>query len=206
MNIELIRTATLKPLERNARTHTPEQIEKVAKSIKEFGFRNPILITDDLDVVSGNCRLEAAKKLGVKKVPCIRLSGLTPEQVRAYAIADNKLALEAGWDLEMLQQELAYLKEIPGFDFDTIGFSENEINEMFLPPNDSFKEFEDNGEMEYVNEDQEPFRQILVSFKCEADVAEFAKRLGLPMTARTRATWFPYVPQEKEHEMHDPNG
>ena len=99
----------LVPYEKNSRTHSDEQIEKVIKSIKEFGWTNPILIDEEKGIIAGHGRLEAAKRLGMKEVPVIELTGLTEAQKRAYVIADNKLALEAGWDEEMLKEEMAYL-------------------------------------------------------------------------------------------------
>ncbi|MDR2676390.1 MAG: ParB/Srx family N-terminal domain-containing protein [Opitutaceae bacterium] len=203
MNIEFITISDLKPLEKNARTHTPEQIDKVAKSIKQFGFRNPVLITDSFGIVAGNCRVEAAKKLGIEKIPCLRLAGMTPEHVRAYALADNKLALEAGWDIEILKQELEFLQGLTDFDFDCTGFTQNEINDLILPPNDAGREFADNGEFDYVNEDKSAYRKIVVNFQTEADVIEFARRLEIPVTERTHVTWFPHIKREKSPEIYE---
>ena len=89
------------PYERNSRTHSEEQIEKVVASIKEFGWTNPILIDEEQGIIAGHGRLEAAKRLGMKEVPVLVLTGLTEAQKRAYIIADNKLALEAGWDEDL---------------------------------------------------------------------------------------------------------
>lgn len=97
------------PYERNSRTHSEEQIEKVVASIKEFGWTNPILIDEEQGIIAGHGRLEAAKRLGMKEVPVLVLTGLTEAQKRAYIIADNKLALEAGWDEDLLKEELEWL-------------------------------------------------------------------------------------------------
>lgn len=117
----------LKPYENNARTHSPEQVEQLTKSIKQFGFNNPILVQEDLTVVAGHGRLLAAKKLGLEKVPVIKLKHLTKEQVKAYVLADNKLALNAGWDAEILRDELLGIKESGEVDMDAIGFSDAEM-------------------------------------------------------------------------------
>lgn len=99
------------PYARNARTHSEEQVTRLASSIKEFGFTNPILLDGENGVIAGHGRLLASKKLGLKEVPCIELAGLTKTQKQAYILADNKLALDAGWDEEMLKIELDELKE-----------------------------------------------------------------------------------------------
>lgn len=129
----------LVPYEKNSRTHSDEQIEKVIKSIKEFGWTNPILIDEEKGIIAGHGRLEAAKRLGMKEVPVIELTGLTEAQKRAYVIADNKLALEAGWDEEMLKEEMAYLNSAE-FDALLTGFDQNDID-AFLTPMDLSEEF-----------------------------------------------------------------
>ncbi len=124
----------LKPYSRNPRTHTPEQVAKVAASIAEFGFTNPILVDADQGIIAGHCRLMAAQKLGLKQVPVIELTHLTEAQKRAYIIADNRLALDAGWDMELLAGELAALKE-DGFALELTGFSGEELDEFLVPEN-----------------------------------------------------------------------
>lgn len=135
MKIEQIKIENLKPYQRNSRTHSADQIAKVANSIREFGFTNPILIQGDGTVVAGHGRLEAAKQLGLEQVPCIRLDHLTPAQARAYVIADNALAEQAGWDKEILQLELAELQTI-GFDLDLIGLENLDKYLAHLPSNE----------------------------------------------------------------------
>lgn len=111
----------LKPYKNNARTHSDEQIEKIAKSMKEFGFINPVLVDGDLNVIAGHGRILGAKKLGMKEVPCLFIEDLTEEQKRAYIIADNRLAEDAGWDKELLKIELEDLKNM-NFDITLTGF------------------------------------------------------------------------------------
>lgn len=111
------------PYANNSRTHSDEQINQVASSIKEFGFTNPVLIDEQGGIVAGHGRVMAAKKLGMDSVPCIELVGLTEAQKKAYVIADNQLALNAGWDLDMLKLEVDALKEME-FDIDLLGFDD----------------------------------------------------------------------------------
>jgi len=120
---------TLTPYARNSRTHSDEQVAQVAASIKEFGWTNPILIDEDNGIIAGHGRLQAAQRLGESRVPTIVLAGLSDAQKRAYVIADNKLALNAGWDNDMLAIEIADLIE-EGFDLDLTGFDGDEINNL----------------------------------------------------------------------------
>lgn len=127
--IKMVPLSDLKPYEKNARTHSKEQIAQVAASIKEFGFTNPVLIDKSGGIVAGHCRALAAASLGMNEVPTITLSDLTPTQVRAYIIADNKLALNAGWDEELLGAELLDLKS-EGFDISLTGFDDDELAKL----------------------------------------------------------------------------
>ena len=117
---------TLIPYARNSRTHSESQITQIAASIKEFGFLNPIIIDGENGIVAGHGRVLAAKKLGMDELPVIDASHLSDAQRRAYIIADNKLALNAGWDDEMLRIEFAELEGL-GFDIQLTGFSLDEI-------------------------------------------------------------------------------
>ena len=126
MKIEQLKVDDLIPFINNSRTHSEEQVGQVAASIREFGFTNPILVDCDNGIIAGHGRLMAARKLGLESVPSIRLTHLSEAQKRAYVIADNKLALNAGWDEELLSLELGELKDID-FDLSLIGFSEDEL-------------------------------------------------------------------------------
>ena len=117
------------PYVNNSRTHSDEQVAQIAASIKEFGWTNPILIDGDNGIIAGHGRVMAARKLGVDKVPTIQLKDLTEAQRKAYIIADNRLALNAGWDNEMLKLEFDELKEL-GFDLELTGFSLDEIDAL----------------------------------------------------------------------------
>ena len=119
--IEAIPINDLVPYARNSRTHSDAQVAQIAASIKEFGFTNPVLIDADGGIIAGHGRVLAARVLKLDSVPCIRLSHLTETQKRAYVIADNKLALNAGWDSEMLRLELGELNS-DEFNMDLLGF------------------------------------------------------------------------------------
>jgi DNA modification methylase len=119
--------ASLKPYARNARTHSKKQIKQIASSIERFGFVNPVLIGDDGDIIAGHGRVEAAKQLGLRTVPTLALSHLSETERRAYVLADNKLALNAGWDREILAIELQGLVDLD-FDVELTGFSLAEID------------------------------------------------------------------------------
>jgi ParB-like chromosome segregation protein Spo0J len=123
------------PYARNARTHSPAQIDQIAASIAEFGFINPILVGSDGVIVAGHGRLEAARKLGMQTVPVIVLDHLTPTQRRALVIADNRIAENAGWDVEMLSLELAELQELD-FNLELTGFSDEKFGLLSLEDRD----------------------------------------------------------------------
>lgn len=129
--IEQIATESLVPYARNARTHSEAQVQQIAGSINEYGFTNPVLIDADNGIVAGHGRVLAAQTLGLGKVPCIRLAHLTDAQRRAYVLADNKLALNAGWDDALLAVEFADLAAM-GFDLTLTGFTMGEI-EVLTP-------------------------------------------------------------------------
>lgn len=127
--IERLAPHTLRPSPRNARTHSKKQVRQIADSIRTFGFTNPVLIDEDRTILAGHGRVLAAELLGLESVPCRRLSNMTAAQKRAYVLADNKLALNAGWDEELLAEELGELLALDlGFDIDVTGFSIPEID------------------------------------------------------------------------------
>ena len=117
------------PYVNNSRTHSDEQVTQVAASIKEFGFTNPVLIDDDNGIIAGHGRLMAAKKLGLDDVPTITLTGLSDAQRKAYVIADNKLALNSGWDNDLLRIEIETLEKLD-FNIDLLGFDTDELSDL----------------------------------------------------------------------------
>src|SRR5262249_49587080 len=124
--IEHVKLETLRPYPRNARTHSKKQIRQIAASIKEFGWVNPVLADARGQIIAGHGRVEAAKLLNLDTVPVIRIEGLTETQIRAYVIADNRLAEIAGWDEDILAKELQLLLDID-FDVELTGFEMGEI-------------------------------------------------------------------------------
>lgn len=129
--VEVIDLNLLKPSPRNARTHSREQVARIARSIEEFGFTSPILVDRHNQICAGTGRWLASRKLGLKKVPVIRLEDLTPEQIRAYALADNRLAEDAGWDRDTLALELKELSALNlDFDVELTGFAVAEIDQI----------------------------------------------------------------------------
>lgn len=136
--------ADLIPYARNSRTHSDEQVTKIAASIKEFGFLNPVIIDGENGIIAGHGRVMAAKKLGLDEVPVIEATHLTDAQRRAYVIADNRLALDAGWDEEMLRVEFAELEAL-GFDLELTGFSLEDVGSLLdVGDNESKQIKEDN--------------------------------------------------------------
>ena len=125
--------ADLIPYARNSRTHSPQQVDKIAASIREFGFLNPIIVDGQNGIVAGHGRVMAAQKLGLTSLPVIEAAHLTEAQKRAYVIADNRLALDAGWDNDMLKIELQDL-DAKGFDLSLTGFNPDEIGNFLAEP------------------------------------------------------------------------
>jgi len=179
MEIETLAIESLIPYVRNSRTHSDAQVAQIAASIREFGFTNPVLIDGDGGIIAGHGRVMAARKLGIPEVPCIRLAHLTDTQKRAYIIADNKLALNAGWDAELLQLELTDLHS-DNFNMDLLGFDAADLSAAMG--------FED--ELAASEVDSEPFHgdasdkfQLMIEFATEQALAaeyERCKREGLP--------------------------
>ena len=165
--IELWPIDRLVPYEKNSRTHSPEQVEQLRASIQEFGFTNPILVDGKDGVIAGHGRLEAARELGLTEVPVVVLDHLSPEQKRAYVIADNKLALNAAWDVDMLQIELADLGAAD-FDLDLLGFSDAELEGLM---SGSVEELDAMPEL--ADGDKQPVQQM--TFTLHDDQAEILK-------------------------------
>ena len=142
--VERWRIRKVRPYERNARTHSVEQVGQIAASIEEFGFTNPILVAASGEIIAGHGRLMAAQQLGLQEVPVVVLEHLTPEQRRAYVIADNKLAEAGGWNDEMLAAELDVL-QVEGFNMELLGFDADELGALL-----------GNGEHEGASQEPEP--------------------------------------------------
>lgn len=169
------------PYDKNPRTHSPTQIERIAASITEFGFTNPILVDQDLNVIAGHGRLMAAQALELDVVPTIKLGRLTEAQRRAYVIADNQIALNSGWDDDLLQSELNELANA-GFDLSVLGWGDN------LP---TFGETVDLSALDDFDEDQTADladgvkKAIQIEFRSE----DYEEAKGLVAAARKRGDY-----------------
>lgn len=141
LKIKYVPTKHLEPYSGNSRTHSTDQIDQIVRSINEFGFTNPILLGDGNEVVAGHGRLQAALRLNLDFVPTITLEGLTKAQRKAYVIADNQLALNAGWDFDALRIEIEDLDSLD-FNLGLLGFGEQELERILgieeIPDADEF--------------------------------------------------------------------
>lgn len=147
--IEQRLVADLIPYAANSRTHSDAQVAQIAASIKEFGWTNPILIDGDNTIIAGHGRLLAARKLGMDEVPAIILDHLTKAQQRALVIADNQLALNAGWDIDVLKAEIEDLN-LEGFDLRLLGFDERELANLILDANFEPGSEDDQGKLDQL--------------------------------------------------------
>jgi ParB-like chromosome segregation protein Spo0J len=185
--IERRKVSQLIPYARNARTHSDAQVAQIAASIREWGWTNPVLIDAEGGLIAGHGRVLAARKLGLDDIPCMIATGWTDAQKRAYILADNQLALNAGWDTELLRFELSDIVaadfNLSLISFDHL-FTDALLSEGFAVT-DAIAELEGTG--------NEPLaeRTIHVHFKHESDANEFARRLDCAITDKTKSIWFP---------------
>lgn len=128
--MQLVAVSKLVPYVNNARTHNTQQITKLRSSLREFGFINPVIINSEYNVIAGHGRIMAAKEEGIEEVPCVFVDYLTQAQKKAYILADNHMAMDAGWDEELLRVEIEALQE-KSFDVGLTGFDEKDIAELF---------------------------------------------------------------------------
>ena len=137
--LQLVPVSRLVPYVNNARTHSPEQIAKLRSSLREFGFINPVIIDRDYGVIAGHGRILAAKEEGIAEIPCVFADHLTEAQKKAYIIADNRMAMDAGWDEELLRVEIEALQAA---DFDPLltGFDEKELADLFGDDEETVKD------------------------------------------------------------------
>lgn len=193
------------PYARNARTHSDAQVAQIAASIKEFGFNNPVLIDGDGGIIAGHGRVLAARKLGLLSVPVIKLGHLTDNQKMAYIIADNKLALNAGWDIDLLKLEIEKLQE-SDFDNELLGFADYELNSILLDKEDGETDaYEEWHGMPEFKDNDLCHRKVWVSFDNEDDVKEFFSLIGQGFTEKTKSIWFPEKERgnQKDYEWVD---
>jgi len=189
----LAQVAEIIPYPRNAREHSETQISQIVASIREFGFTNPILVDASNVLIAGHGRLVAAQHLGMRQVPAIRLTGLTDAQIAALRIADNKLALNATWDDELLRTELSDLRAVD-FDLGLTGFGEMELGQLFAPETDVDSEWQ--GMPEFQQADKTAWQSVTIHFANQEAVDAFAALIGQTITRKTRFTWFPQVKED----------
>ena len=149
MKIQDVAVNKLIPYAKNSRTHSDQQVAQIAASIKEFGFRNPILV-DGVGIIAGHGRWLAAQKLNLDKVPTIDCSDMNESQKKAYIIADNKLALNADWDTNLLSIELEYLSE-NGFNLEVLGFNTEELSALIKGVNFDAATEDDQGKLDQLD-------------------------------------------------------
>ncbi len=189
----------LEPYPNNPRTHSDAQVAQIAASIKEFGWTNPILVDGHNGVVAGHGRLLAAKSLGMGQVPVIELTGLTATQKRAYILADNKLAENAGWDFDRVAVEFGELKDV-GFDVEVIGFGVGEVAGFAGTGGSAEDEWQ--GMPEFHQEDKTAFRSIVVHLKDQDAVDAFAVAVAHNLTENTKFIWYPKIEIETYVDKH----
>ncbi len=200
-NYKTVLVSDLIPYARNSRTHSDVQVNKIASSIKEFGFLNPVLIDKDNGIIAGHGRVMAAQKLGLKEVPVLQIGHLSDTQKRAYIIADNRLALDAGWDEEMLRVEFAELAD-NGFNLELTGFELEEISAVDFDDERKMDEDKYTAKLEtpiYEIKGENPTIQELYNNDKTGNLVEKILKTNMPddvkgflMAAATRHTVFNY--------------
>lgn len=198
LSIKYKKIAELNSYKNNPRTHSQEQVAQLVRSIEEFGWTNPILIDEKNTIIAGHGRLEAAKKLGLEQVPTITLDELSEAQKRALVIADNKLALNAGWDYSTLIEELKILVDVD-YELAVTGFHEDEINTLLkratvipaIEPGSTDPTEEWGGMPEYVSNDETSFKRLIVHFDNQDDFDDFCERIEQRLTEKTKSIWHP---------------
>ena len=180
----------LTPYIRNPRTHTPSQIDRIALSIQRFGFTNPILIDKTNGIIAGHGRLRAALQLSLETVPTIELTGLSDTEKAAYIIADNKLALDAGWDTELLRAEFEELRK-SDIDLTLTGFSELELS-VFDGAIADVSQLWDSMPS-FHQDDKLGYHHLVIHFRDQAALDDFARMVNKPVSTATKYLWFPEI-------------
>lgn len=188
--------------DRNARTHSEAQVAQIAASIEEFGFTNPVLIDESNTILAGEGRVLAAKKLNRDRVPCVVIAGLSDAQKAAYVIADNKLGLNSDWNLDVLRDEVLRLTDLK-VDLDLTGLHQLEIKGLFDDGDDDIAAIVNktpkakvdsvdwSGMPQFKQNDNSPFRTLLVHFGDQAAVDDFMALVGQQLTDKTKFIWHP---------------
>jgi len=194
LKVEYRKISELKPHPKNPRIHPESAVDKLERSIREFGWTNPILVSKDGYILAGECRWKTAKKAGLKEVPVIKLP-LSGDKAVAYMVADNKLQDLTDWDFPKLEEVFENLQETD-FDLELTGFKLEEIENLSLQVNDIDYEKEWQGMPEFKQEALTAEKSIVVHFASLDVLPEFANLIGQTITEKTRSIWYP----KKEHE------
>jgi len=190
LDIEYRPIDQIRPYEKNPRKIPQSAIDKVAASLKEFGWRQPVVVDKRGVIVAGHTRYLAAQALELESVPVHVAKNLTAKQVKAYRIADNRIGEEAEWDDDLLKLELEDLTS-GEFDIGLLGFEEVEALQLMAGEGENDVEAEWQGMPEFEQPDATAYRQIIVNFKDDEAVAAFAKLLGQEITPKARSIWHP---------------
>ena len=194
MNIQEIEIDKLIPYHNNPRKN--QDIDKVASSINEYGFQQPIVVDKNMVVIVGHTRLLGAQKLGLKKVPVV-IADLSEAKAKAYRIADNRISEDAGWDYDLLKLEIDALKEI-NFNIEELGFEQQELETIIFQPDHNSRDWLDTDEHwqdmpSFEHDDQSPFRSLTVNFVNQEAVDKFFQLIKQDYTEKTKYIWFPFI-------------
>lgn len=200
IEVELLATDSLIPYVNNPKEHPDEQVAKIASSIKNYGWDQPIVIDGDREIIKGHGRLQAANKLGLDEIPVIERNDLTDSEVRAARIADNKTA-ESSWDIDLLGVEFELLDN-DGFDLELTAFDEDEIDAFGINREgdepDAREEWEKADIVDFDNEDELAEFTVKVNFADEEAVEEFNQMVGETVTPDTISIWYPEQEQRQD--------
>ena len=199
MKIEMVSIEKVIPYARNPRQNE-EAIAKVAASLKEFGWQQPIVVDQEMIVIAGHTRLEAAKTLGMHEVP-IHVADLKPKQAKAYRLADNRVSEDATWDRKLLSEELRELDDLK-FDLNITGFTDLQLSNLLIDPELGYPDFDDEwqGMPEYISGDIQSFKKVTVHFEDQESLENFANLVQQQITDRTRFIWHPGKEREVQKD------
>lgn len=194
MDIQQIEIDKIIPYHNNPRKN--QAIDKVASSLSEYGFQQPIVVDKNMVVIVGHTRLQGAKKIGMEKVPVL-IADLDEAKAKAYRIADNRLSEDSAWDYDLLKGEIDILKEI-NFDINELGFEEQELETIIFQENHDTREWLDTEEHwqdmpSFEHSDQSPFRSLTINFVNKEAVDTFFQLIKQDYTDKTKYVWFPKI-------------
>ena len=195
MKVEMVDIEKIKPYEKNPRKN--QDGEKIAKSLKKYGWRQPIVVDKDYVVIVGHTRLMGAEYLKMKQVPVHVASDMKDEAVKAYRIADNRLSEDSTWDYELLKFEMDLLNDI-GFNLDDLGFEKQELETIIFQPDHKSRDWLEHEEHwqdmpAFDHEDQSPFRSLTINFVSQQSMDKFFQIIKQDYTDKTKYIWYPKI-------------